>query len=258
MLQFLVLLLWPGKNYQNSTLKYFYRILFFIWFYKFRSKRDCMKILEVKKEIFDTPYPDLEEVSSRLDNIGPGVPVETLNWESYRYKPEVSFNIAYSDKEILLKYYVKEGYVKAEKTKSNQMVCEDSCVEFFVSPADDGIYYNFEFNPIGTCLLGTGTCRADSSPAPVIAIEGIRRKGSLGNSPFPERIGEYSWNITIAISTEVFFRHRVGELKGKTFRANFYKCGDKLTHAHYLTWNPVETGNPDYHRPEYFGMLRFV
>jgi hypothetical protein len=217
-----------------------------------------MKVIEVKREIFDTPYPGLEEVSSRLDKIGPGETVEILNWENYGYKPEVRFNIAYSDKEILLKYYVTEGYVKAEKTESNQMVCEDSCVEFFVSPADDGIYYNLEFNAIGTCLLGSGTCREDSSRAPVAAIKGIRRKGSLGDSPFPERTGECSWNITIAIPPEVFFRHRVEELKGKTFRANFYKCGDNLTQPHFLTWNPVETSKPDYHRPEYFGMLRFV
>jgi hypothetical protein len=217
-----------------------------------------MKILEVKKEIFDMPYPGLKEVSSRLDKIGPGIPVEAINWESYRYKPEVKFNIAYSEKEILLKYYVTEGFVKAEKTESNQMVCEDSCVEFFVSPEEDGIYYNLEFNPIGTCLFGTGTCRADRAPGPVDVIEGIRRWGSLGDSPFRERTGECFWNITIAIPKEVFFRHRIEEFKGKTFRANFYKCGDKLTHPHYLTWNPVKTSNPDYHRPEYFGMLRFV
>ncbi|MBT5542155.1 MAG: hypothetical protein HOK34_04920, partial [Gammaproteobacteria bacterium] len=26
---------------------------------------------------------------------------------------------------------------------------------------------------------------------------------------------------------------------------------------HYLTWNPVETSNPDFHRPEFFGKLIF-
>jgi hypothetical protein len=217
-----------------------------------------MKILEVKRVIFDDQYPDLDEVSSRLDSIGPGVPVDKINWERYNYKPEVKFNIAYSDREIFLKYYVTETYVKAEKTESNQMVCEDSCVEFFVSPSDDGIYYNFEFNPIGTCLLGTGTGREDSSRAPVDVIEGIRRKGSLGEIPFVERTGEFSWSITIAIPKEIFFRHRIEELKGQTFRANFYKCGDKLTEPHFLTWNPIETLKPDYHRPEYFGVLRFL
>jgi len=47
-------------------------------------------------------------------------------------------------------------------------------------------------------------------------------------------------------------------LKGKIFRANFYKCGDKLTVPHYVTWNPVGTENPDYHQPEHFGLLKFI
>jgi len=56
----------------------------------------------------------------------------------------------------------------------------------------------------------------------------------------------------------VFFHHKVKNLKGKTFRANFYKCGDMLTVPHYVTWNPVGTENPDYHQPKYFGLLKFV
>ena len=76
----------------------------------------------------------------------------------------MEFTIAYTGREILLKYYVKENWFKAEKTESNQMVCEDSCVEFFVSPADDRIYYNLEFNGIGTCLLGSGTGREGQQP----------------------------------------------------------------------------------------------
>ena len=216
-----------------------------------------MKILEIKKEVFNKDYPDLDEVSSRLDKIGPGQMIDTLNWESYSYRPEARFNIACSEKEIFLKYYISEEFVKAEMTESNQMVCEDSCVEFFVSPANDGIYYNFEFNAIGTCLLGTGTSRKDSVRAPVSIIETIRRKGSRGTMPFKEEKGQQSWTITVAIPLSAFFRHHLKVLKGNTFRANFYKCGDKLSQPHYLTWNPVGTKSPDYHQPDYFGMLKF-
>ena len=41
-------------------------------------------------------------------------------------------------------------------------------------------------------------------------------------------------------------------------KANFYKCGDKLSVPHYLSWNPVTTEKPDFHRPEYFGLLEFA
>jgi len=212
-----------------------------------------MKIAEVKKIEFESVYPDLKEISARLDGQNEKLAIDTINWKEYNYKPEVEFSIAYSDNEIFLKYYVTEKYFKAEKTETNQMVCEDSCVEFFVSPEDDGIYYNLEFNGIGTCLLGTGTHRENSTLASPEVISKIRRLTSAGEKPFKENVGEFKWSITIAIPFEVFFHHKVRKLKGKTFRANFYKCGDMLTVPHYVTWNPVGTEKPDYHQPSYFG-----
>lgn len=217
-----------------------------------------MNTIEVTKLDIDSAKPDLEEVSAKLDGLPVKYRIETLNWKEFNYKPEVSFAIAYGEKEIFLKYYVRENFMKAEKTETNQMVCEDSCVEFFVSPEDDGIYYNLEFNPIGTCLLGTGTSRADSRRADPEIISGIRRLSSSGSVPFTEKTGDLEWTLTLAIPLEVFFHHDIKNLKGRTFRANFYKCGDNLTVPHYVTWNPVGTKNPDYHQPDYFGTLRFV
>jgi hypothetical protein len=73
-----------------------------------------------------------------------------------------------------------------------------------------------------------------------------------------EKSGEFSWTLTLAIPLTVFIHHDIKELKGRIFRANFYKCGDKLTVPHYLSWNPVGAEKPDFHRPEYFGLLKFV
>ncbi len=217
-----------------------------------------MKIAEVKKTELKSAYPTLKEISAMMDEQNEKLLIDTINWKDYNYKPEVTFSIAYSGHEIFLKYYITENYFKAEKTETNQMVCEDSCVEFFVSPEDDGIYYNLEFNGIGTCLLGIGTGRANSTRANPEIISKIRRLTSAGEKPVKEKVGEFGWTITIAIPFEVFFQHKVKELKGKTFRANFYKCGDMLTVPHYVTWNPVGTEKPDYHQPKYFGLLKFV
>ena len=217
-----------------------------------------MKVAEVKKTDFKSAYPGLDEISVMMDKQDQRLLIDTINWEEYNYKPEVKVSIAYSDLEIFLKYYIKENYFKAEKTETNQKVCEDSCVEFFVSPEDDGIYYNIEFNGIGTCLLGTGTDRENSIRANPEIISKIRRMTSAGTKPVKEKEGEFEWTITVAIPFDLFFHHKVKVLKGKTFRANFYKCGDKLKVPHYVTWNPVGTENPDYHQPDYFGLLKFM
>lgn len=216
-----------------------------------------MKVLNVNKLEFTTSFPDLDEISEKLDKIQKKNHIDEVNWKGFDYKPEVSFTIGYTDNEILLKYYISEDYFKAEMTKTNQMVCEDSCVEFFLSPANDGIYYNLEFNGIGTCLMGSGTCRENSIRADTAIVSKIRRKTSAGNNPVPEVKGRFTWTITIALPVEIFFHHRIGKLKGKSFMVNFYKCGDRLSAPHYLTWNRIATKNPDYHQPRFFGMLTF-
>lgn len=217
-----------------------------------------MKVAEVKKADSKSAYPDLKEISAMLDKQRQRLVIDTLNWTGYDYKPVVKLAIAYSDNEIFLKYYVTEDYFKAEKTETNEMVCEDSCVEFFVSPENDGIYYNFEFNGIGTCLLGTGTARENSKRVNPEVISKIRRITSVGTVPVKEKEGMFEWTLTSAIPYEVFFHHSIKELSGRTFKANFYKCGDMLKVPHYVTWNPVETENPDYHQPAHFGMLKFI
>jgi len=217
-----------------------------------------MKVAEVKRLELKVAYPDMEEISTRMDEQSERLRIDTINWEGYTYKPDVELATAYSDHEIFLKYYIREDSFKAEKTETNQMVCEDSCVEFFVSPEEDGIYYNLEFNGIGTCLLGSGTARENSTRANLEIISKIRRITSVGKKPVKEKEGGFKWTITIAIPFEVFFRHKVTALKGKTFRANFYKCGDMLPVPHYVTWSPVGTEKPDYHQPAYFGLLKFI
>src|ERR1035437_7023772 len=142
-----------------------------------------MKIAEVQKVELKSDFPLLEEISVRMDEQKERLLIDTIDWKGYNYKPDVALSIAYSDHEIFLKYYITENFFKAEKTDTNQMVCEDSCVEFFVSPGDDGIYYNMEFNAIGTCLLGTGTSRTISKKAQPEIISKIRRLTTAGAEP---------------------------------------------------------------------------
>lgn len=38
---------------------------------------------------------------------------------------------------------------------------------------------------------------------------------------------------------------------------NLFKCGDELSHPHFLSWQPIRTEKPDFHRPEFFAQVRF-
>jgi len=217
-----------------------------------------MKTVEVNSMPFPDRFPQLGSVSDFLDNQQIRHSIDVVNWVEFAYKPLAGFTMGYTRDEIMLKFYVTEKWFRAEKRVSNEAVYEDSCVEFFVSPGNDGIYYNFEFNGIGTCLAGVGKGRHDRERIAPEAIDLIRRHSSAGNEPVREKRGKFSWDITIAIPYDVFVRHKISYPAGQTFSANFYKCGDTLRIPHYLSWSPVGTLKPDYHKPEYFGLLKFI
>ena len=214
-----------------------------------------MKELKVKKICVNAV--EAEAVPALLDKENVAFqPIDVVNWTSFPYRPEVSFRIAYTDNAVLLQYKVKENSVRARYGKDNESVWTDSCVEFFISPADDGIYYNLECNCIGTVLLGGGE-PGKRGHASLETISRIDRWASLGRVPFEERVEETEWEVALVIPFEAFYKHNLTALDGKTVRANFYKCGDELSVPHFLSWNPIPVKEPNFHLPQYFGTLFF-
>lgn len=185
------------------------------------------------------------------------VSVETINWEEFRYKPEIKFKIAHCGDQILLKYYVREKSIQAKVSSINGDVYKDSCVEFFISLTSDESYYNFEFNCIGVPHVAFGNGRHNRRLLPVEILQAIKTRSSLGNKTFEEKQGDFSWELFVQIPINCFINNKMDKLSGLSVKGNFYKCGDELSEPHFVTWNPVKTANPDYHRPEFFGNILF-
>jgi hypothetical protein len=212
----------------------------------------------VVNKIFVKDSISFESVSEALEENTILNKVDWLEWKKFSYKPQVSFRIAHDDSLMFLKYYVKEEHVLAKQSEPNTAVHRDSCVEFFVDPMQDGNYYNFEFNCIGTTHLAYGPGRGERTFIPAEMIKNqIKTWSTLGNVPFEEKSETYEWEMVIVIPSSIFTYNKGFSFSKLTSNANFYKCGDNTTKKHYLSWNPVKTPNPDFHRPEYFGLLKF-
>jgi hypothetical protein len=89
-------------------------------------------------------------------------------------------------------------------------------------------------------------------------IKQIDIESSLGNEPFAEKSESFSWEMMICIPTQCFAFDKVQRLNGLEAKANFYKCGDETSDPHFVTWNAIDTENPDYHRPEFFAPVKFM
>jgi hypothetical protein len=212
------------------------------------------KLIVPKISNFKNVDPD--KISELLESDGTLQSIETINWPAFNYKPDVKFRIAHAGTEIWLKFYVEENYIRALETRTNGDVYKDSTVEFFIS-LNGANYYNFEFSCIGTIHVGYGSGRDNRRPVSPDLAEKIEVKSSLGNRPFAEKLGDFKWEMLVRIPTECFAFDELKELCGLKTKGNFYKCGDETSEPHFVTWNPVLTKQPDYHRPEYFGDIIF-
>ena len=187
------------------------------------------------------------------------ISLENVNWkENFPYKPQVKFRVWHDGESFHIEYKVKEQGTRAMQTVLGGPVYEDSCVECFISPeAGDGLYYNFEWNCIGCLDLACRSGRFDPIPAPKEVLDSVKAVSSLGTKTFKETGGGVEWTLRVDIPASALFHHPVESWSGKKFKINMYKCGDGLSKIHYLTWAPVLTEHPDYHRPEYFREVSF-
>lgn len=184
--------------------------------------------------------------------------VASHNWATeYPYAPEVSASLWHDGNRLYISYDVKEDDIAALASKDNNWVHTDSCVEFFVAFDNDG-YYNIESNCIGTVLMSHRKDRkTDVNYASEEVLNSIERKPSLGKETFATRKADGRWQLTLSIPADAFFKHDISSFNGVRCKANIYKCGDNLPKPHFMSWQPVGTPSPDFHRPEYFGEVLF-
>lgn len=199
---------------------------------------------------------DAAQVSAALDQAAiPFHTIDTVNWAEFPYKPDVKFRAAHTGDSILLNYRVTEEAVRAAAAHDNGPVWEDSCVEFFVS-FDGKRYHNVECNCVGTILSAVGEGRDNRTSVPQQILDNVKRYSSLSADNLPAD-GPVSWEVSLIIPAATFIGSDIKDLSGRDATCNFYKCGDKLPTPHFLSWNPIEVPNPDFHRPEHFGSIHF-
>lgn len=197
--------------------------------------------------------PIQDKMSAVFDHLT-AHPISHVSWSQYPYLPKTAFKIAYTNQAILLNYEVEERYLRINSFQSNDPVYEDSCVEFFISFRDK-YYYNLEFNAVGVGLIGYGTKDKDSRERLANStIEKIKSYSSIERNLETKGV---KWKLSLYIPLEIFEKEAISDLSGVEASANFYKCGDLLPEAHFVSWNPIEFPQPNFHLPEYFGQIKF-
>ena len=203
----------------------------------------------------NVPFVNLDNqtLDTALELGGARFDVACVNWpETFPYAPLCSGRVARTKDALVVDFRVSGLDLRAQNMEDNGRQWEDSCVEVFIKDPNKADYYNFEINALGKVLACYGPVREGRTRRPQEQMKKILRFAHLEGGPL-DKEGVQTWRVGVVIPFEL-----IGVDPGNlphSIRANFYKCGDKTAHPHYLSWSPIDTPKPDFHRPEFFGEL---
>lgn len=191
----------------------------------------------------------------------------SINWENVPVLPienlihvdstdvKAQAQICYDADNLYLHFTAWESEIRAEEDGLLGMPCWDSCMEFFFCPQEgDSRYLNFEMNPIGCMHIGYGASIET-------ALKIIPNRDDREANIFAPEITRFDggWEMTYRIPVS-FIRRLYPDFalySGKTIRANFYKCAEKTSAPHFMTWNIItRRGRSVFHTPAEFGLLK--
>ena len=198
----------------------------------------------------------LPELDLAMESGASKFPVSENNWpEQAPYSPDCNGAIARSRTHLAVMYHVRGLDLRATSLEDNGRSWEDSCCEFFVADPFDGTYYNFEMTCIGSLLASKRQSRLESTLIPTESLKRVIRHSTLEYKEWNASGEIFSWTVAMLIPFDL-----IGidpKALPVSVRGNFNKCGDLTAHPHFLSWNPIDTPKPDFHRPEFFGELIF-
>ncbi len=155
-----------------------------------------------------------------------------------------------------------DHHIVAVSSEPNQQVYKDSCGELFISPGPDvGIgYFNFEINCVGAMLLAFGHGRQGRAFVRPELAQQVKVWHSIPGPTKQPAPGDCCWEIQAVIPLAVLraYVDFPAPKLNTVWRANFQRCADGSANPQWATWNPIETPQPDFHRPEFFGKLLFA
>ncbi|MCK0148025.1 carbohydrate-binding family 9-like protein [Arenibacter sp. F26102] len=192
--------------------------------------------------------------------------VEPLSINNFKgnkpdFLPDAQAKIMYDDNYLYLIFKVEDRYVRTITTEYNGPVWEDACVEFFFSPrkAQARDYFNLEINSGGTPLMHYNDSSKKSYPLSTGILKNIEIAHSLPEIIDPEIKEHTTWTLEYKLPLEILKKYSAVDppKKGTVWQGNFYKIAENNSNPHYITWAPIGGEVPNFHQPEFFGILEF-
>lgn len=179
--------------------------------------------------------------------------IDIVNWpDQYPSKPEVQFDIESKGSVLKVRFTVREDWTVAKARHNFDKVWMDSCCELFIQFEGEDKYYNLETSCNGFQLLAYRAGRDGAEMAPEDIMSRIICRPSLEKHVQIERQHIDEWTMEMEIPADVFWHSNIKSFDNVKAKGNIYKCVEHIEPMHFLSWAPISTPAPDFHRPEFF------
>lgn len=206
------------------------------------------------------PFQQISHYETVCDRInmmleaGAKATIDQVNWKNEfpKFLP-VSVRVAHDGERLYLYYTVKGEVIRAANNNDFDSVWEDSCVEFFMQRDGEKSYRNFECNILGTMLSAFHESR-EQERRQTDEMPSIFRHSCIEHRYEGDR-QVCDWSMYLEIPKKAMGFGPGESLCRQKIRANFYKCGDETAEPHFLSWSPIDFPVPNFHLPQFFGLL---
>ena len=191
------------------------------------------------------------DLDTALELEGARFSVDQCNWpDKFPYAPFCCGRMARTEDSLVVDFRVSGLDLRVQNLEDGGRSWEDSCCELFLQRPGAAEYVNFEVNAAGKMTAARGTGRGDRKSLTPEEFGQIVRMASI-EGPQDYAGGVWTWCVILMIPFELMGLDP--DDLPESLRGNIYKCGDLTAHPHFLSWAPIGTPEPDFHRPEYFG-----
>lgn len=191
------------------------------------------------------------DLDTALELEGARFSVDQCNWpDKFPYAPFCCGRMARTEDSLVVDFRVSGLDLRVQNLEDGGRSWEDSCCELFLQRPGVAEYVNFEVNAAGKMTAARGTGRGDRKSLTPEEFGQIVRMASI-EGPQDYAGGVWTWRVILMIPLELMGLDP--DDLPESLRGNIYKCGDLTAHPHFLSWAPIGTPEPDFHRPEYFG-----
>lgn len=216
----------------------------------------------IENNVLHIPCLDLQTAEDEFDRIkrvrrfGAKAEINQINWkEKFPKNVQTEFFVSHDNETLYILFQVYGEKIRANNTEDFGSVWEDSCVEFFSQRDGEKVYRNLECNILGTILFAERESR-ESSNRLTEEVKTISRYTQI--KPKYENDRQIAdWLAFLQIPKTVIGFKKDEKFSNQILKANFYKCGDETPEPHYLSWNPIDLPEPNFHVPQFFGTLKF-